>query len=304
MVSNTIPQSDDPRARALARIRAATSAWGHDTSLTAIRQGFETLLCLDDDIPATGFNLAGVPAMAIGGDDNCLSPSVLFFHGGGFQVGSFRSHRGLMRDIARASGVTVIGVEYRLAPEHRFPAAADDCRAAFESLVERGVAPRDIVLAGDSAGGHLALGLALDLKDDGRPPAGLVLISPWLDLSLSGDSYVSRAPLDVFSQPAQLRAMAKTYLGRNGQLTDPRIALLNRNLAGLPPLLIHAGDHDITLDDARALADAATRANVRHHLNIWPEMMHHFQMFSDLPESVESLLAIGAFVRACLTERS
>lgn len=300
MATNVTPQPAHPRATALARIRAAKSAWGPGASLAAIREGFETLLCPENDIPATDLNLAGIPAMAIGGDGNWLRPSVLFFHGGGFQVGSLQSHRGLMRDIARASGVPVIGIEYRLAPEHRFPAAADDCRAAFDSLVERGVAPHDIVLAGDSAGGHLALGLALDLKDDGRSPAGLVLISPWLDLSLSGGSYISRAALDVFSQPAQLRAMAKTYLGRDRQLTDPRIDLLSRNLTGLPPVLIHAGDHDITLDDAKTLANAATRATASHHLAIWPEMMHHFQMFADLPESIESLAAIGAFVRACL----
>lgn len=298
------PQSADPRVAAIARIRATTNAWGPETSLAAIREDFAALLSPEGDIPATRFDLAGIPAMAIGGGGNGDRRSVLFFHGGGFQVGSFRSHRGLMRDIARAADVQVIGIEYRLAPEHRFPAAADDCRTAFDALIRQGVAAGDIVLAGDSAGGHLALGLALDLKNTGRAPAGAALISPWLDLSLSGDSYVSRAALDVFSKPAGLRAMAKTYLGRDGQLTDPRIALLDRDMTGLPPVLIHAGDHDVTLDDAKRLADAARRANVPHHLAIWPEMMHHFQMFPDLPESIESIAAIGDFVRACLAARS
>jgi acetyl esterase/lipase len=205
-----------------------------------------------------------------------------------------------MSRIATAAGARVIGIDYRLAPEYRFPAALDDCASAYAALIAQGPAPRRVAVAGDSAGGHLALGLCLDAARRGCAPAALVLVSPWLDLSLSGASYASREALDVFSKPAQLRAMARSYLGRDGRLDDPRIALLDADLSRLPPLLIHAGDHDITLDDAVRLAGSATAAGVSCRLEIWPEMVHHFQVFEELPEAEDSVSGIGAFLRTVL----
>jgi acetyl esterase/lipase len=268
--------------------------------LQEIREGFELLLAPRAQPQADVMTLGGVPALAVGRECAATGRLILFIHGGGFQIGSPRSHLGLMSRIAAASEARVIGIGYRLAPEHRFPAALDDCKSAYAALVAQGLTPRRVAVAGDSAGGHLALGLCIDAARRGCPPAGLVLISPWLDMSLSGASYVSRQGLDVFSKPAQLRAMARSYLGRDGRLDDPRIALLDSDLGGLPPLLIHAGDHDITLDDAVRLNGKAAAAGVSCRLETWSQMMHHFQVFEELPEAEESVSRIGAFVRTIL----
>ncbi|WP_247831620.1 alpha/beta hydrolase [Bradyrhizobium sp. 200] len=142
---------------------------------------------------------------------------ILFCHGGGFQVGSIGSHFGLVRRLADAAHARVLAFDYRLAPEHRYPAALEDAISAYRWLLDRGIPPSRITLAGDSAGGALAVGIAVAARDNGLPmPACTVLISPWLDLAMRGESYSSRAELDIFSKPQQLAAMSRAYLGRHG----------------------------------------------------------------------------------------
>ncbi|MEJ8572595.1 alpha/beta hydrolase [Microbaculum marinum] len=226
---------------------------------------------------------------------------VLFCHGGGYQIGSIKSHLNLMSRLSAATGGRVLGFEYRLAPEHRFPAAAEDAFAAYRWLLDSGIDPRRIAVAGDSAGAALALGVALQAREAGVGiPACLVLISPWVDLAMRGDSYVSRAPVDVFSKPEQLAAMARTYLGRDGNALDPLASPVEARLDGLPPILIHAGDFDITLDDSKLLARRAREQGVTVELRIWEEMYHHFQVFPELPEAGQSVEQIGDFVRSHL----
>jgi acetyl esterase/lipase len=230
-----------------------------------------------------------------GGGDNVI----LYCHGGGFQVGSTTSHLSLMARLAEAAAARVIGFDYRLAPAHRFPAAVEDALNAYDWLLEKGYPGTRIAVAGDSAGAGLAITIALRSVERGKPaPLCLALLSPWLDLTLTGQSYVSRAEVDIFSKPEQLRAMARTYVGRGQPLDDPLVSPINADLRNLPPTLIHAGDFDITLDDAKLFAERATRTGADLTLEIWDEMYHHFQVFEELPEAQASVQKIGAYIRA------
>lgn len=290
----------DPYARVRARIEAATSAWAGGMTLAEIRTSFEAFLGGGDGAPEvrrTPVVLGGLPACAFDPPGARTDRPLLYCHGGGFQIGSVRSHAGLMARLAAASGARVLGFDYRLAPEHRFPAAPDDAFAAYRALLEAGTVPRAIV--GDSAGGALALGVAVRARDAGLPlPEALVLLSPWLDLTMSGESYTALAERDIFSKPAQLAAMARTYLGRAHAPSDPAASPVLGDLADLPPMLVHAGGHDITLDDSHLLARNVAAQGGRAEVEVFPAMCHHFQVFEELPEAAASLARIGAFLRA------
>lgn len=286
-----------PYAQVRQRIAALTAAWAGGMSLPEIRESFERFLADASAAPQvrrTALSLAGLPGCAFDPPGATPDGALLYCHGGGFQIGSVRSHAGLMARLAAASGARVLGFDYRLAPEHRFPAAADDAFAVYAALVEAGSAPR--VLVGDSAGGALALGTALRARDAGLPlPLALVLLSPWLDLSMGGQSYVTLAERDIFSKPAQLRAMARTYLGRDTAATDPAASPLLADLSGLPPILIHAGGDDITLDDSHLLARALPHTV---QLEVFDGMCHHFQVFPELLQARQSLDRIGSYLRS------
>lgn len=267
-----------------------------------IRQDFDVLAGGGEPPVPAIFTHAGMPAAWFGERPDPTAPSaVLFCHGGGFQIGSLLSHRSLMARLARSASTPVLGFEYRLAPEARYPAAHDDAFRAYVHLLNDLGERARIAIAGDSAGGNLALATALRAIRAGlRKPACLVLISPWLDLALAGDSYRTRAVLDFFSRPEQLQAMARTYLGRGGDPAEPACSPLYQDLKGLPPTLVHGGDHDITLDDATALAAHAARHGLDLRLRVWPGMFHHFQIFGELPEARESIGEIGDFLRGHL----
>ena len=187
---------------------------------------------------------------------------VLYLHGGGYVIGSPRSHRHLAAAIAGAAGASALSLEYRLAPEDPFPAAVDDAVAAYRWLLEQGASPDHMVIAGDSAGGGLTIATLVALRDASvRLPAGCVCISPWVDLTCSGGSYQTKAAVDPIVRKAGVEEMARAYLGA----TDPRTALaspLFADLRGLPPLLIHVGSDEVLLDDAIQLADRANAAGV------------------------------------------
>jgi acetyl esterase/lipase len=225
--------------------------------------------------------------------------AVLYLHGGGYAIGSARSHRHLAAAIATASGVSALLPEYRLAPEHPFPAAVDDATAAFEWLLARGIAPAHIVVAGDSAGGGLAVATLVALRDRGRPlPAGGVCISPWVDLSCGGASYTTRAERDPIVKREGVVEMARAYLGRTDAKT-PLASPLHADLRGLPPLLIQVGSDEVLLDDATQLAGQAKAAGVEATLEVWDEMIHVWHWFLPmLDEAGRAVARIGVFVRA------
>lgn len=287
--------------QACAAIADVTGAWAKGLSLADIRTSFEDFLAeaggpLPVSVTQTALEINGCKACWFTPPLLLSHRPLLYCHGGGFQIGSIKSHASLMARLAVASGMRVLGYDYRLAPEHRAPAAHDDSFMVYQWLLERGEKP--LAFVGDSAGGALALATALKARDAGLLlPQALILLSPWLDLGLSGASYQTLADRDVFSKPEQLRAMARSYAGRDANYSDPALSPVFARLEGLPPILIHAGAHDITLDDAHELNRRAQAHAVPVHLKVFPDMFHHFQVFSSLPETEESLREIGTFLK-------
>ncbi|MCL4744568.1 MAG: alpha/beta hydrolase [Burkholderiaceae bacterium] len=285
--------------RVVERIRKVYGGWTRNTPVARMRADWDALF--DSDRVA-----AGTEAVVADGVDACWvaapgrSPDrvLLYFHGGGFRVGSVRSHRGLIARISGAANCKVLGVDYRLAPEHRFPAPLEDAVAAYRWLLGQGYAPRCIAFAGDSAGGGLALSALLALRADRMPlPAAVVVLSPWTDLTASGESYESRARADPIHQRPMIEAMARSYLGESGDARDPLASPLFADLRGLPPVLVQVGGRETVLDDSRAFAARARAAGVEVELEIWEEMIHVFQQFADeLPDAGRAIRAIGTFL--------
>jgi acetyl esterase/lipase len=284
---------------AIARIRAVYRSWNRDTSVAQMRSDWDA---------AFGGSTAPVAyerVCAGGVDGEWISPAnvpednaILYFHGGGFRLGSVTSHRDLMAQIALAGGCRVLAINYRLAPEHRFPAALDDALAAYGWMLDRGLKSENVAFAGDSAGGNLVLAAMLALRERGLPlPVSAVLMSPWTDLAATGPSYVSRAEADPIHQRSMILALAKNYLGGQGDPYDPLVSPLYADLAGLPPLLIQVGDRETVLDDSVMFADLARAAGVDVSLEVWDGMIHVFQMFgAELPEARQAIASIAGFL--------
>jgi epsilon-lactone hydrolase len=224
--------------------------------------------------------------------------AVLYLHGGGYVIGSPRSHRHLAAAIGRAAGTPTLLLDYRLAPEHPFPAAVDDAVAAYQWLLARGLPSRRIVVAGDSAGGGLTVALLLALRERGIPqPAGGVCISPWVDLTCSGASYATKAGTDPIVTRDGVAAMAQAYAG-TGDFKGPLVSPLFADLRGLPPLLVQVGSEEVLLDDARGLSARARAAGVDVTLEEWPAMIHVWHWFLPMLDEAERAIAtIGGFVR-------
>jgi epsilon-lactone hydrolase len=224
---------------------------------------------------------------------------ILHLHGGGYVMGSCDSHRALTSGVAVACGMQAALPEYRLAPEHPFPAALEDAVAAYSALLEDGFTPDRIVLLGDSAGGGLTLATMCALRDAGTPlPAAAVLLSPWTDMTFSGESLRTRADVDPWLTPELLDPMRQRFAG-SVDPRDPRISPLFADLHGLPPMLVHVGDQEILLSDSTRLVERAKEANVAVELEVWPEVWHVFQLFAPvLPDANEALSKIGVFVRS------
>jgi monoterpene epsilon-lactone hydrolase len=288
-----------PIDRAIARIRAVYRNWNRDTTVARMRSDW------DAAFGGTTAPVIGEPVAAGGVDGEWISPAnapddkaILYFHGGGFRIGSIASHRDLIAQIARASCCRVLAINYRLAPEHRFPAARDDALAAYDWMLQQELKPANIAFAGDSAGGNLALAAMLALRERGRPlPAAAALMSPWTDLAATGASYVSRAEADPIHQRPMILALAKNYLGGQGDPCDPLVSPLYADLQNLPPLLIQVGDRETVLEDSVMLADKARAAGVAVDLQVWDGMIHVFQMFgAELPEAHRAIADIARFL--------
>jgi len=244
-------------------------------------------------------HLGGVPGERIEGP----SPGdtvLLYLHGGGYFACSAETHRPITVYFA-LHGFHVFAPDYRLAPENRFPADIEDAVAFYRALLSAGYAPQNIVVAGESAGGGLALSLMLSLRDSGVPlPAAAALFSPWTDLAATGDSIKTNTDRCAMFDGAGVAFSARYYLGE----TDPRNPLaspLYADLAGLPTLLIHVGANEVLRDDSTRLAERARAAGVRVELKIWPVVPHAWQLVPHLvPEARQSLRESAEFLRACV----
>ena len=232
-------------------------------------------------------------------DDRIL----LYFHGGGFVIGDAWSYRSLWSSLAAASGARGLGIDYRLAPEHPFPAAVDDAVAAYRWLLECGHRPGAIALAGDSAGGGLAISALVQVRRLGLPqPAAALAISPWTDLACNGESIQSKAAEDPSLTPRGLLNCAAQYLG-SAPPEEPLASPVLADLSGLPPLLIQVGSLEILLDDSIRLARRAGAAGSAVRLEIWPGMPHVWHAFGFmLDEGREATRRAGEFLRSCLGE--
>jgi len=214
---------------------------------------------------------------------------VLYLHGGGYFFGSPRTHRPLTTRLARLSASRVLALRYRLAPEHPFPSAVEDAVLAYNTLLNQGVSPKRIVVAGDSAGGGLALATLVKLKERQVPlPSGALCFSPWTDLAVTGKSVKLNAESCAMFSEEALRRAARQYLGDFSPF-HPLASPLYANLEGLPPLLVHVSDTELLADDSMRLVDFARQAGVNAHLEIYHDQPHVWQLFPLLPEATDSL---------------
>ena len=251
-----------------------------------------------DDVQVTEVSAGGVPAHWLTAPGAGPGRVLLFLHGGGYELGSLRSDGELAARLGRASGMRVLFPEYRLAPEHPFPAAIDDVLAAWRWLRTQGLDAASLAVAGDSAGGGLAAALLVATRDAGQAlPAAAVLMSPTVDLTSSGASMTERADQDPISTPAMLRQFAAGYLA-GADPTTPLASPLFASLAGLPPLLIQVGTADLLLSDSERLAAAAAQAGVDVTLQVGEGLPHVYQLLLGTPEAAAATEQIGKFLRA------
>lgn len=224
---------------------------------------------------------------------------ILYFHGGGLYCGDCATYRNLAAFISMASGVRVLLPEYRLAPEHKYPAANDDCLATYRWLLENGIPAKNIIIGGDSAGGALTVMTLLSLRDAGVPlPAAAFLFSPWTDLVyFDGESYTSRAKLDPVTHLKGSQMAASFYID-NLTVKPPILSPVNQDLSGLPALFIQVGNHETLLSDSTRLAKRAKKAGVDVTLEIWDNMWHVFQSLAGvLPEAKQAINNVGLWVQ-------
>jgi epsilon-lactone hydrolase len=226
---------------------------------------------------------------------------ILYFHGGAYVAMSARTHRSVTSRLATWSNASLFALDYRLAPEHPFPAALEDALAAYRALIAAGAPPSRIMVAGDSAGGGLALALLLAVRDAADPPpVAAVLFSPWTDLAATGKSIIDNNAADAMFFGSWVGLEARHYLG-NTPATNPLASPVYADLTGLPPLLIQVSDSEVLLDDSRRVFENAKRSGVEATLQIWSGLPHGWQIFAPiLPEGRAALRAAGAFIHARL----
>jgi len=244
--------------------------------------------------PFVRSGVAGIECRPVELADN--APILLYFHGGGFRIASALAYRSYGSHLAAVLGARVLLVEYRLAPEHKFPKAVDDCFAVWESLLAEGIDTGRIVIAGDSAGGGLAASVTMHALADGVLPAGVICCSPWVDLTITADTYDTNAESDKLFSRTSAEEAAPAYLGGADPM-NPIASPLFGDWDGAPPLLILVGDAEVLLDDSRKLAEVAKAAGVDVTLSIYPEMPHIWTMsYPAFPEAVEGVTEMAEFV--------
>lgn len=241
--------------------------------------------------------IAGRPAEWLRPPD-ASDHALLYLHGGGYRIGSIGAYRSLGSHIAAALGAPVLTLEYRLAPEHRFPAAVHDSVGAVDALVAGGISPKRLAIAGDSAGGGLTLATLVALRDQAKPqPGAAVALSPWADLTIVNDSYDRNAEFDPYFSRSDARVAAADYLAD----ADPAHAWASparADLTGIAPVLVQMSSHEILTDDAVELLKAVAMARGEAVVELWPEMTHVWHAMAPMvPESLEAIARLAAFVR-------
>jgi acetyl esterase/lipase len=269
-----------------------------------LRAAFSELMAqvpVPSDIQQNPVEIGGVAGLEVTIEGIESKNVILYFHGGVFVIGSAASTVPLVGDLVRRTGTKAITLDYRLAPEHPYPAAVEDARAAYHGLLARGIGPTQIALTGESAGGGLAVAMLLSLREAGVPlPSCGYLMSPYVDLTLSGDTLAERRDVDPHLTPDGLRARVPDYVG-GADASDPLISPIFGDLRQLPPLLIQVGSHEILLSDALRLAERAATSDVPVMLDVTPGVPHVFQAYAGiLDEAGAALDRASAFLKAQL----
>jgi acetyl esterase/lipase len=268
---------------------------GLDTSadVPTLRAAFSELMArvpVAPDVQQSPVEIGGVAGVEVTVQGNEAENVILYFHGGVYVIGYAAATVPLVGDLVRRTGTKAITLEYRLAPEHPYPAAVEDARAAYVGLLAQGIAPGQIALAGESAGGGLAVALLLALREAGVPlPSCAYLMSPYADLTLSGETLEAKQTVDPLLTPDGLSARVPDYVGE-ADASDPLISPIFGDLTGLPPLLIQVGSHEVLLSDALRLATRAAISDVPVTLEVTPGVPHVFQAYAALLDEAGAAL--------------
>lgn len=252
----------------------------------------------------TRVRIGSVSCLDVRPDNPKWSGVLLYLHGGGYITGSARTHLPMIGHVAHRIGCRAVLPDYRLAPEHRFPAAFEDAKAVWDALLDSGLHPVKIVIGGDSAGGGLALALLSDVLKSGHRPAGLFAFSPWTDLTLSGASLAENAEADVILPVERIEEL-RGMLADPGELADPRLSPLFAEFSGAPPVYFQVSDTEILRDDTVRMADRLRAAGADVSVDHWPDAPHVWQMFRGwLPEADDALERTAVFIEDCLRSSS
>jgi acetyl esterase/lipase len=269
-------------------------------SLAETRASFDTdmgRIPLADNVTTESLSFGNVPAEKITPANATPGKAVLYLHGGGHIFGSIKSHRHFVSRLAVATKATAWHIDYRLAPEHPYPAAIEDALAAYRALLDNGIAPADLVVGGESAGGNLAAALLLKLKDENLPqPAGLYLLSPWLDMTTTAESYDKVGARDPMISREGIVGVATAYLGN--QPDTPLASPVRADVSGLPPMLIQVGSEEVLLSDSTTFANNAAMTGIDVSLRVWAGMPHAWPLFHPfLRAGLPAIDEAGAWMR-------
>ena len=298
-MAHEVPASISQAEVAAVRVQVQTMAdqLREPPNIAKLRLDYDAmgqLYPMAEGVQVTAVTLNGVSAEKLTGPDASGHATLLYLHGGGYVIGSPRSHSHLVAQFVANSGLTAYSADYRLAPEHAFPAAIDDAVLAYRALLDQGIPAAKIIIAGDSAGGGLTMATAVKLKAEGLPqPAGLFVISPWANLQQEGASYAAKAEADFIVDQASLDRWATAYLN-GASAKEPLASPVLADLSGLAPILIHVGSEEVLLADSLRLAEAAGLALVDVTLKIVPLMPHVFHYM--WPQVTAARIAIGEAV--------
>lgn len=285
LVVDLLRSAPDPTSMSIAELRAMFDQTG-------------TITKPPEDVVLEQTKIGGVTAEWSSTPDADPTTALLYLHGGGFQFGSAASHRGLVTQLGSLAGVRTLALEYRLAPENRFPCQLEDAVAGYRDLLDQGLDPARIAIAGDSAGGGLAIATLVALRDAALPlPGATLCLSPWVDMMLDGESMSTNEALDPVVSRNALCRMASQVMAEH-DLRDPRATPILADLTGLPPVLIQVGSHEVLLDDATRLAARLAYSDVAVRLEVWPRMPHVWHLYSGiLSEGWAALRQAADFVR-------
>jgi epsilon-lactone hydrolase len=286
--------------RELAAVLADIDAHPWPTEIPAARVLYDEMgPPVAADIKSELFEIAGMPAQLLVPPRHDADRALLFLHGGGYVYGSLKSHAGMVAEIARSSGCQALSIQYRLAPEHPFPAALDDACAGYEWLLRRGFKPEKLAIVGDSAGGGLVMSTLVTLRDKSRPlPGAAVCISPWVDLEATGESWRTRQALDPMLDRPLVDQLSALYLAGHKR-PHPVVSTIHADLHGLPPMLIQVGEREVLFSEGELLAKKASAAGVDVTFEEWAQMVHVWHLYYPmLGAGREAIARVGAFLCA------